>query len=83
MDFGGCSNFQLLVALEGKFGMKHAFALAGELGFTIAVPIVGFAFLGRFLDRTLGTSPWLILGSIFVSLPIVMILVYRKVRKLT
>ena len=63
--------------------MKHAFALAGELGFTIAVPIVGFAFLGRFLDRTLGTSPWLILGSIFVSLPIVMILVYRKVRKLT
>lgn len=55
-----------------------AVSLAWELGYSIAVPLVGLALLGRFLDKKLGTSPWLLLFSILVSILISSYLVYKK-----
>ncbi len=59
-----------------------ALSLAWELGYTIAVPIVVFALLGRFLDKWLGTSPWLLLVGIFASLIASSIGVYFKAAKI-
>jgi ATP synthase protein I len=56
----------------------RAWALAGELGYTIAVPIVALALLGRIADKYLNTSPWLLLTGIVLSILISTWLVYRK-----
>ena len=43
-------------------------AILGQVGFTIAVPIALGAWLGLKLDAALGTSPWGLLGLIFVGM---------------
>lgn len=59
----------------------RAWALAGELGFTIAIPIIALALLGRLADRYFGTAPWLLLAGILISIFISSWLIYRKVRE--
>ncbi len=55
-------------------------SLALELGFSIAIPIVGLALLGRFADRYFNTSPVLLLVGIILSMFVSVALIYRKVR---
>jgi F0F1-type ATP synthase assembly protein I len=55
-----------------------AVGLAWELGYTIAVPIVVLALLGRYLDKKLGSSPWLLLLGILVSVAVSSWAVYKK-----
>ena len=43
-------------------------AILGQVGLTIAVPIALGAWLGTNLDAALGTSPWGLLGLIFVGM---------------
>jgi ATP synthase protein I len=45
-------------------------AILGQVGFTIAVPIALGAWLGLKLDEALGTSPWGLLGLIFVGMAV-------------
>lgn len=59
-----------------------ALSLAWELGYTIAIPIVVFALLGRMLDKWLNTSPWLLLVGIFLSVFISSFGVYYKTVKI-
>jgi len=57
-------------------------SFAFDLGFTIAVPLVVFAFLGRLADRYWQISPWgLILGLLF-SIIITTVLINRKIKKI-
>jgi F0F1-type ATP synthase assembly protein I len=55
-----------------------ALGLAWELGYTIAVPLVALALLGRFLDKKLGTAPWLLLLGILISIAVSSWAVYKK-----
>jgi F0F1-type ATP synthase assembly protein I len=55
-----------------------ALGLAWELGYTIAVPLVALALGGRFLDKKLSTSPWLLLTGILISIAVSSWLVYKK-----
>ncbi len=68
----------------GKVDMPNfnAWQLAWELGYTIAIPIVLFALIGRWGDRMLGTTPWLLLGGVLFSVVISSIIVYRKVSRI-
>ena len=43
-------------------------AILGQVGLTIAVPVALGAWLGVKLDAALGTSPWGLLGLIFVGM---------------
>lgn len=45
-----------------------AVGFAWELGYTIAVPLVLAAFLGRWADGFFGTKPFLFLASILVAI---------------
>ena len=63
-------------------GLLAALSLAWELGYTIAIPIVIFAFLGRFLDKKFDSSPWLILIGIFLALLISGFAVTKKALKI-
>lgn len=55
-----------------------ALSLAWQLGYTIAIPVVVFALLGRFLDKKLDTSPLLLLVGIFASIAVSSVGIYRK-----
>ena len=55
-----------------------ALGLAWELGYTIAVPIVVLALAGRYLDKKLGTSPWILLIGILLSIAVSSWAVYKK-----
>jgi len=59
-----------------------ALGLAWELGYTIAVPLVLFALAGRFLDKKLGTSPFLLLAGILISIGVTSWLVYKKTKEI-
>ena len=54
--------------------------LAWELGYTITIPIVALALVGRMLDKRFETSPWLLLAGIVVSIIVSSFMVYRKVK---
>jgi F0F1-type ATP synthase assembly protein I len=61
----------------------QALSLAWNLGYLIAVPLVVFALLGRFLDKRFGTSPLALLAGIFISLVVTTIGVYKKTKEIT
>lgn len=72
---------------QSKVGMPefedfHPIALAWELGYTIAVPLVVFALVGRFADTYFNSSPWLLLGGILLSIFVSSFLVYKKTVKI-
>lgn len=55
-----------------------ALGFAWELGYSIAIPLVLFTLGGRLLDRKLGTSPWLLLFGLFISIIVTFYIVYQK-----
>ncbi len=58
------------------------FSLAWELGYIIAIPIVILAIGGAFLDKKMGTSPWMLLMGVTFSILITSFSVYYKVTKI-
>jgi len=61
-------------------GMKSPVGLVLEIGYTIAIPAVVFAFGGRWLDRTYGTEPWFTIAGVLLSLPVGGYAVWRKLK---
>jgi F0F1-type ATP synthase assembly protein I len=45
-----------------------AASLAWELGYIITIPLVVLALLGRYLDKKMGTSPWLLLLGLLIAI---------------
>lgn len=63
--------------------MWSALALAWQLGYTIAIPLIVLALVGRFLDRRLDTSPLFLLAGIALSIVLSGIVVTRRIRNIT
>ncbi|MBU4453354.1 AtpZ/AtpI family protein [Patescibacteria group bacterium] len=59
-------------------GLWQAMSLAGQLGYTITIPLVVLALVGRFLDKKYNSSPWFLLGGILLSLAITSIWITKK-----
>jgi F0F1-type ATP synthase assembly protein I len=64
---------------EKKSDNWSALSFAWELGYSITLPLVIFALVGRFLDKKFATSPLFLLSGIVFSIIITSIIVYRKV----
>ena len=60
--------------------MKSPYSVVFELGYTIAIPVVVFAFTGRWLDGIFGTTPLLTAAGVLISMPVTGYLVYRKLK---
>lgn len=58
-----------------------ALSLAWQLGYSIAIPLVVLALVGRILDKKFDTSPWLLFTGIFLSLIVSTFAVYYKTIK--
>jgi F0F1-type ATP synthase assembly protein I len=52
--------------------------MAWDLGYIIAIPLVVFAFLGRFLDNYLDTGPYLLIAGMVLAVALSSWLVYKK-----
>ena len=50
-----------------------AMALGLELGFAIAVPLVGFLLLGIWIDRKIGTMPLFTIGLLLAGLATIVV----------
>ena len=54
--------------------------IALEVGFSIAMPIVIFALIGRFIDNQFGTSPVVLLVGIGLSVFVSSYIIWRKMK---
>ncbi len=71
---------EMSMANQNKSSFGEALGLAWGLGYRIAVPIVVFGLLGRFLDTKLGTSFIFLLAGIFFALGTSSYLIYRQLK---
>lgn len=55
---------------------------ATQLGFVIAIPIVGGALLGSYLDQKLGTTPKCTLSLIFLGIIFAFYYIFRMIKEL-
>ncbi|MAG45021.1 hypothetical protein CL633_04005 [bacterium] len=56
--------------------------LAYTIGYTTALPAVGFGLLGRFLDKKYQTSPWILMISILFSMLLTFLWLYKELKML-
>jgi F0F1-type ATP synthase assembly protein I len=59
--------------------MVLSVGLVFQLGGMIACLVLGFLFLGLWLDRHLGTTPWMMLVLMVVGLLVAVVSTYRVV----
>jgi hypothetical protein len=55
-------------------------SLAVEFGFIIALPLVFFALVGKWLDHKYGTSPWLTLSGIVLAIASTTIWMTKRIK---
>lgn len=67
---------------DNKKQLWTTLGMLGELGFIIALPIVGLGLLGRFLDKKYDSSPIFLLIAVLLSLFISSAIVYFRVLKI-
>ncbi|MBI2607672.1 MAG: AtpZ/AtpI family protein [Candidatus Doudnabacteria bacterium] len=56
--------------------------LAFELGFIIALPLVGFGLIGKWLDEKFDTDPWLTLIAILIAIISTTIWLTKRIKEL-
>jgi len=64
---------------EGVNSDLSLLSLAWELGYMIAIPVVVLAVGGAWLDKKIGTSPWVLLLGAGSSIVMTSFMVYSKV----
>jgi F0F1-type ATP synthase assembly protein I len=52
---------------NGDREIRKALSLLTQLGFAMAACVIAGAFAGKWLDRWLGTSPWILLAGCFLG----------------
>lgn len=60
----------------------YVLGIVGQLGFVIAIPAAGFAYLGHLLDIRYHTSPWLIVAGLALAFTISFSYIFRMIKKL-
>jgi hypothetical protein len=62
--------------------LLFAMNFIGTIGFSTAIPLVFFAFLGRYLDRRFDTDPYLFLSGIFFATILVFFILKKTVNRM-
>lgn len=64
-----------------KKSLFFSFSFIGKIGFSTALPLVIFGIAGRYFDKKLGTSPYLLLLGILLATIFVFFIVKRIVQQ--
>jgi F0F1-type ATP synthase assembly protein I len=59
---------------------RLAFRILVDFGATLAIPALVSAFLGIWLDRHLGTKPWILIVCLFIGFTLTWMMILRKAR---
>lgn len=62
--------------------LLQSLAFAWDFGIVVVVPIVVLGIGGRFLDRRMGTEPWLFLAGVVVSIGVSTVLLVVRLKKI-
>lgn len=65
-----------------NYSYWNTFQLLGQLGFIIAIPAAGFAYLGAVLDRKYHASPLFIIAGLGLAIFLSSLAVYRMIKKI-
>ena len=57
-----------IMLTQNNFKKFYAISLAWQLGFFIVLPIVGFLFLGFWVDKAFGTTPFFMLVGLLIGI---------------
>lgn len=57
-------------------------SFAADIGFSIAIPLAAFVYIGHILDSRFGSRPLFILVGLFLSLFSTTIIMYKKIKKM-
>jgi F0F1-type ATP synthase assembly protein I len=60
-----------------KKSLLFSFSLIGQIGFAVAIPLVVFGLLGKYLDNKLNTSPYLLLVGLAIGTIIAFVTVVK------
>ena len=60
----------------------QAVGLVFQFGYTITLPLVALALVGRFLDKKLNSSPILLLTAIIVSIIVSSVILFVKLKRI-
>ncbi|HYW06189.1 MAG TPA: AtpZ/AtpI family protein [Longimicrobium sp.] len=61
----------------GKQAARPAADLMG-IGVQFVAVLLAFLFAGKWLDERLGTSPWLLMGGVFLGFGLSLLYIYRR-----
>lgn len=64
-----------------KKSLLFSLCLFGEIGFSVSVPLVGLALLGRYLDRIFHTGPYLFIVGIAIATVIIYFFLKKVITK--
>lgn len=64
-----------------KKSLIFSLFLFGEIGFSVSIPLVGLALLGRYLDRQFNTNPYLFLTGIILATIIIYFFLKKVINK--
>ena len=67
--------------MKKSLGPLKGYSLAMQISGTLVCSVFGSLFVGLWLDRKLGTTPWLMLVLMVLGLAFVMYTLYDVVRK--
>ncbi len=62
--------------------LLQALNTAWSLGFMIVTPVIVLSFLGLFLDKKMGTTPFLTIGGLFLGTIAGIIIAIKEVKKI-
>ena len=71
----------MLLKLRDRRYYLLAFKIIGDLGATIAIPVVILAIIGKKLDTRFATSPWLTIAGFVLAFTLSAVLIRRKAKK--
>jgi ATP synthase protein I len=62
--------------------LYYVLSLAGQIGYTIAIPLLFFIAGGAFLDKKLHTSPMLVLSGLIIGIITSLFFLYKLLKPL-
>jgi F0F1-type ATP synthase assembly protein I len=68
-------------AFKPQLSLWEMLGLVGQIGYIIAIPAFVFGFAGAYADKSLGTSPWLLIAGLALALLTSTIAVFRIVKR--
>lgn len=67
---------------QSNMTIWQVLGICGQVGYIIALPAAGFAYLGALSDKKYGTSPWLVIAGLGLAIFCSSMWVWRMLKRI-